>query len=147
VANAAKRTGNNFGRSRMIDRLAFYMVLFCALLTRTEAAPPLATVTTADVVVYGGTSAGITAAVQASRRGQSVVIVGPDKHLGGLSSGGLGSTDIGNKQAIGGLSRDFYRRIGEHYRKDEMWKFEPHVAEKVFEDLVAEHEIEVHRNE
>ncbi|MFT5131047.1 MAG: hypothetical protein ACI8W8_004681 [Rhodothermales bacterium] len=100
-----------------------------------------------DVVVYGQTSAGVMAAVQAKRMGKSVILVGPDTHLGGLSSGGLGSTDIGNKQAIAGLSREFYQRIGTHYGKAEMWKFEPHVAEKVFNDFVAEHKIEVHRDE
>ncbi|MGI9430468.1 MAG: FAD-dependent oxidoreductase [Bythopirellula sp.] len=100
-----------------------------------------------DVVVYGPTSAGVVAAVQAKRMGKSVVLVGPDKHLGGLSSGGLGKTDIGNKQAIGGLSREFYRRIGKHYGKDEAWLFEPHVAERVFEDFVQENQIDVHRDE
>ncbi len=104
-------------------------------------------VATYDLVVYGQTSAGVMAAVQAKRMGKTVILVGPDKHLGGLSSGGLGSTDIGNKQAIGGLSREFYQRIGKHYRKDEMWKFEPHVAEKVFEDFVAEHQIAVRRDQ
>ena len=64
-----------------------------------------------DVVVYGGTSAGVIAAVQAARMGKSVVIVGPDQHLGGLSSGGLGWTDIGNKAVIGGIARDFYQRV------------------------------------
>ena len=73
----------------------------------------------ADVVVYGLTSAGIIAAVQAKRMGKTVILVGPDKHLGGLTSGGLRATDIGNKGAIGGLSRAFYRRIGEHYGETE----------------------------
>lgn len=100
-----------------------------------------------DVVVYGQTSAGVMAAVQAKRLGKSVILVGPDKHLGGLSAGGLGATDIGNKHAIGGVSREFYQRIGKHYGKAEMWTFEPHVAEQVFEDFVAENKIEVHRNE
>ena len=64
-----------------------------------------------DVVVYGGTSAGVIAAVQAKKMGKTVVVVGPDKHLGGLSAGGLGFTDTGNKAVIGGLSRDFYHRV------------------------------------
>jgi hypothetical protein len=59
-----------------------------------------------DIVVYGGTSAGVIAAVQAKRMGRTVVLVSPDKHLGGLSSGGLGFTDTGNKAVIGGLARD-----------------------------------------
>ena len=86
-----------------------------------------------DVVVYGQTSAGVMAAVQARRMNKTVIVVGPDVHLGGMSSGGLGATDIGNKAVIGGLSREFYQRIGERYGMDEMWTFEPHVAEKVFE--------------
>jgi hypothetical protein len=126
-----------------------------------------------DIVVYGGTSAGVIAAVQAARMSKSVVLVCPDKHLGGLSSGGLGWTDTGRKEVIGGLARQFYHRIWQHYQRDDAWKwqdrseygnrgqgtpaidgaertmwiFEPHVAERVFEDLVAEHHIPVHRDE
>ena len=126
-----------------------------------------------DLVVYGGTSAGVIAAVQAKKMGRSVVIVCPDKHLGGLSSGGLGFTDTGNKGVIGGLSRDFYHRVWQSYQKPEtwawqkkdeygnkgqgtpamdgenrtMWIFEPQVAERVFEELVKEFQIPVHRNE
>ena len=74
-----------------------------------------------DVVVYGGTSGGIAAAVQTARMGKSVILIEPGKHLGGLTSGGLGATDIGNKAAIGGISREFYRRVGEHYAKPESW--------------------------
>lgn len=99
-----------------------------------------------DLVVYGGTSAGVIAAVQAKKMGKSVILVCPDTHLGGLSSGGLGATDIGNKHAIGGLSREFYRRLGKHYGKDEAWTFEPHVAEMIFDQLITENEITVHRN-
>ena len=128
---------------------------------------------TYDLVVYGGTSAGVIAAVQAQRMGKSVIIVWPDKHLGGLSSGGLGFTDTGNKAVIGGLSREFYHRVWQHYQQPDawhwqkreeygnkgqgtpaidgeqrtMWIFEPHVAEQVFEELVREHHIPVHRNE
>lgn len=98
-----------------------------------------------DIVVYGSTSAGVIAAVQAVRMGKTVALVGPDVHLGGLSSGGLGATDIGNKKAIGGLSREFYRRIGAHYGKAEGWVFEPHVAEGVFESFVREHGVEASR--
>ncbi|NLF68583.1 MAG: FAD-dependent oxidoreductase [Candidatus Anammoximicrobium sp.] len=126
-----------------------------------------------DLVVYGGTSAGVIAAVQAKRMGKSVVIVCPDKHLGGLSSGGLGFTDTGNKAVIGGLAREFYHRVWKHYdqpaawkwqKKEEygnkgqgtpaidgeqrtMWIFEPHVAEQVFEGYVGQYEIPVHRDQ
>jgi hypothetical protein len=126
-----------------------------------------------DLVIYGGTSAGVTAAVQAARMNRSVVIVCPDQHLGGLSSGGLGWTDTGDKSVIGGLAREFYHRVWRHYQEPgswpwqapetygnqgqgtpaidgerrTMWIFEPHVAEKVCEDLIREHAIPVHRDE
>jgi anaerobic glycerol-3-phosphate dehydrogenase len=64
-----------------------------------------------DVVIYGGTCAAVTSAVQVKKMGRSVIIVSPDKHLGGLTSGGLGFTDTGNKAVIGGLARDFYHRV------------------------------------
>ncbi|MDR3403848.1 MAG: FAD-dependent oxidoreductase [Chthoniobacter sp.] len=126
-----------------------------------------------DVVVYGGTASGVVAAVQAKKLGKSVIVVSPDKHLGGLSSGGLGFTDTGNKAVIGGLSRDFYHRVWLHYdqagawswqKKEEygnkgqgtpavdgeqrtMWIFEPHVAEQIFEDYIKENQIPVVRDE
>lgn len=147
-----------------VSRLALLSLLAASLLPADEAH---------DVVVYGGTSAGVMAAVQAKKMGKSVVIVGPDQHLGGLSSGGLGWTDSGKKEIIGGLAREFYHRVWKHYQTDQAWKwqkrgeygnkgqgaaaidgarrtmwiFEPHVAEQVFEDLVAEHTIEVHRDQ
>jgi len=126
-----------------------------------------------DIVVYGGNSAAVTAAVQAKKMGKSVIIVSPDEHLGGLSSGGLGYTDTGDKEVIGGLAREFYHRVFLHYQKPESWKwqekseygnqgqgtlaidgdartmwiFEPHVAEKIFDDFVTENEIMVYRDE
>ena len=147
--------------------------LLRSLLVLSMASPLAAAEPIYDVVVYGGTSAGVMAAVQAKRMDRSVVIVCPDKHLGGLSSGGLGWTDTGNKAVIGGLAREFYGRVWKHYQQPEawrwpkpeeygnrgqgtpaidgdqrtMWIFEPHVAEKVFEDFVAEHQIPVHRDQ
>ena len=77
-----------------------------------------------DVCVYGATSGGIAAAIQASRMGRSVVIAEPGRFIGGLTTGGLGATDIGNKAAIGGISREFYARVAKHYAQDSAWKFE-----------------------
>ncbi|MDR1290060.1 MAG: FAD-dependent oxidoreductase, partial [Planctomycetaceae bacterium] len=125
-----------------------------------------------DVVIYGGTSAAVTAAVQVKKMGQSVIIVSPDKHLGGLSSGGLGFTDSGNTNTVGGLSREFYQRIYTAYQNEKawrwqkmyeyanvgqgtkamlhddktMWIFEPHVAEEVFDAWIVEQKIPVVRN-
>ena len=78
----------------------------------------------ADLIVYGGTSSGVIAAVQAKKMGKTVIVVGPDKHLGGLSSGGLGFTDTGNKAVIGGLSRDFYHRLWKKYQQPETWRWQ-----------------------
>lgn len=96
-----------------------------------------------DVCVYGGTSAGVIAAYTAKMLGKTAILIEPGKHLGGMSSGGLGYTDIGNKAAISGLARDFYRRVGARYRKFEQWTFEPHVAEEVFNGYVARAGLEV----
>lgn len=127
----------------------------------------------ADVIIYGGTSAAIIAAVQVKKMGKSVIVVSPDTHLGGLSSGGLGFTDTGNKEVIGGLSREFYQRLYQYYQNDStwqwqkkeeygnkgqgtpaidgtnrtMWIFEPHVAEQVFEDFAKENKLLIFRNE
>jgi hypothetical protein len=96
-----------------------------------------------DICVYGGTSAGVIAAYTAKMNGKSVLLIEPGNHLGGLSTGGLGYTDIGNKYAVTGLARDFYRRIGSHYTKFEQWIFEPHVAEDIFKDYIATSKTEV----
>jgi len=126
-----------------------------------------------DIVVYGGTSAGVMTAVQAVKMGKSAIIISPDLHLGGLTAGGLGWTDTGKKEAIGGLSREFYHRVWKHYQNDDAWNwqdredygsvglgaraadgnkrtqwtFEPHVAEQIFEDFIAENKITVLRDE
>ncbi|MCX6603967.1 MAG: FAD-dependent oxidoreductase [Acidobacteria bacterium] len=125
-----------------------------------------------DVVVYGCTSGAVTAAIQTKKMGKTVVMVCPERHLGGLTAGGLGWTDSGNKAVIGGLSREFYHRVWQHYAKPEAWKwqkqaefgnkgqgtvaldqeartmwiFEPHVAEQVYEAWVKELKIPMIRN-
>ncbi len=97
-----------------------------------------------DICIFGGTAAGVIAAVQAASMGKTGLVVEPGKHLGGLTAGGLGWTDIGNKAAIGGLSREFYRRLGRHYGKEEAWTFAPGVAEREFNSLLAEAKVPVH---
>lgn len=86
-----------------------------------------------DICIYGGTSAGVIAARAAALQGHSVVIVEPLDHIGGMTTGGLGQTDIGNKQVVQGLSRKFYRDLGVHYGSLEKWVFEPSVAAAIFE--------------
>jgi hypothetical protein len=120
----------------------------------------------ADVVVYGGTSAGIVAAVQAARMGKSVVLVSPQKRLGGMTTNGLGATDSFDNAAVGGAAREFYRRVKTWYDNpaawthgdrdqfdgyraadDAMWRFEPHVAEEVFDDMLREANVTVVQGE
>lgn len=120
-----------------------------------------------DVVVYGGTSAGIASAIQSSRMGKSVVLVEPGKRLGGLTTGGLGQTDIGNKHVVGGISREFYQNIGKYYQipenwkwqersdyvdegqtrtekdEDAMWTFEPSAALKVYHQMLSHEKVDI----
>ena len=98
---------------------------------------------TVDICIYGSSSGGIIAAYTASRMGKKVLLVTPDRHPGGITSGGLGNTDIGNKSAITGLARDFYHRVGKHYDKSEQWVFEPHVAEEIFREYLLAGKVEV----
>ena len=147
--------------------------LVCLLVLFSCQQKKLENVETADIIIYGGTSAAVTAAVEIAQSGKTVLVVSPDTHLGGLSSGGLGFTDTGNKSTIGGLSREFYHRVWQHYNDSSAWKwqkhseygnkgqgtvamdgenrtmwiFEPHVAEQVFEDFIAENKITVYRDE
>src|SRR6476619_449055 len=96
-----------------------------------------------DICIYGGTSAGVIAAYTAAKLHKKVILIEPGKHLGGLTSGGLGYTDICNKYVVTGLARDFYRRMGRHYGKFETWIFEPHVAEQIFNDYIKEAKVPV----
>ncbi len=107
------------------------------------AVPALAETITADVVVYGGTAGGVSAACTAARLGKTVALAEFGRHIGGLTSGGLGYTDIGNKAAIGGFSRDFYKRLGKVYGRAEAWTFAPSAAEKELRALLAEHKVPV----
>jgi len=123
----------------------------------------------ADVVVYGDAPGGVTAAVQAARMGKKAILVSQFGHLGGLTSSGLGWTDIGNPAILGGLSREFYHKVYKHYEQNGAWKqqargdfknegqrtkafnsetelasvFEPKVAEAIFDAMVAEAKVQV----
>ncbi|KGE86241.1 MAG: FAD-dependent oxidoreductase [Phaeodactylibacter xiamenensis] len=126
----------------MPKTIAFLLLLSLALFVGCEE-PAKTNAYDYDICVYGGSSAGVIAAYAAAKMGKTVLLISPDLHLGGLSSGGLGATDIGNKYAVTGLSRDFYRRLGDEYDRMEAWTFEPHKAEKVFQDYIREANVEV----
>ena len=152
---------------RLLPLLA-WIIFLCSM-----AAPTAKPALEADVIIYGGTAAAVVAAVQVKAMGKTVIVVSPDIHLGGMSSGGLGFTDTGNKTVIGGLARDFYHRLFLHYNDEKnwrwekkseygnvgqatvaldstyktMWIFEPHAAEKVFEEYVKENKLDIRRDE
>lgn len=121
-----------------------------------------------DIVIYGGTSAGVSAAIQSSRMNKSVLLIEPSSRIGGLTTGGLGATDIGSKKAIGGISKEFYLNIKKYYSKpenwnwqnpdeyeqsrndkneDAMWTFEPSAALKVYQEMMRPEQIDVVYNE
>ncbi len=120
--------------------LLLISVLFIHLHSKAEEIKPV------DVCVYGGSSAGIIAAYTAKKMGKTVIVIEPGNYVGGLTTGGLGATDIGNKFAITGLAREFYRKLGSHYGKLEQWTFEPHAADKVYADMIKEGKLNVMRN-
>jgi FAD dependent oxidoreductase len=98
-----------------------------------------------DIVVYGGSSAAVTAAVAAARAGCSVTLANPGTHVGGMTSGGLGATDVGDPDFIGGLAKEFYRHIGERYGAERQFRFEPHVAEEVLAALLDDAGVSIAR--
>src|SRR5690606_12622441 len=100
-----------------------------------------------DLCIYGGTSAGVVAAYTASKAGKSVILIEPSPLLGGMSAGGLGQTDIGNKYVVRGLALDFYRKIGKHYGTFEQWIFEPKVAEAIFKQYMQNCDAELHHGQ
>ncbi len=146
-------------------RPARCLVFLLSVLTACAVRPP-ATDVVVDVCVYGATAAGVVAAVQVARDGRSVLLLDSDDWIGGLTTSGLGATDVGNKDAIGGLAREFYRRLRAHYDRpeawtaearadfrgrghhesgDAAWTFEPKVAQQVLLAMLQEHRVDVRR--
>lgn len=143
-----------------MKRPAFLTLLTCSAacsLTAWAQSPPSPTAAgaEADVCIYGGTSGGVAAAVQAARMGKKVVLLEPGRHLGGMTSGGLSAVDIGDPRTVGGIAREYFTRLVAGYGKTLEWdkpfvskgggpatggaySIEPHVAEQVFNDMVKE---------
>lgn len=160
-------TCHRFPRSLFVIALACLTAFQLCWLDRSRSALRAAEPRDFDVVVFGGTSAGIAAAVQVKRMGGTVVVLEPSQRIGGLTTGGLGQTDIGNKAAIGGVAREFYERVRKYYdqpehwkwqRREEyrdggqtrtgqgeeaMWTFEPSAALTIMQDFVREYDIPV----
>jgi hypothetical protein len=154
-----------------ITRTLIAVILYTAIALLSCNSKDNGLLTSADVVIYGGTSAGISAAIQTARLGKSVILIEPTNRLGGLTTGGLGQTDIGNKQVIGGIAREFYQNISRYYEDsanwiwqmrseykdggqtrsdkndDAMWTFEPSAALKVFHDMIKDLDIQIIYNQ
>lgn len=146
---------------KKLGLLFCFAALSCSAIGNVSAEEVPDTAPEFDIVVYGATSGGLIAGIKARQMGYSAVVIHPDHHIGGLTTGGLGQTDIGNKDVIGGLSREFYRRVAKHYAdesawrwqrpseyrsegqsrteagEEAMWTFEPSVASKIFRDWIA----------
>ncbi|MCW5965889.1 MAG: FAD-dependent oxidoreductase [Bryobacterales bacterium] len=119
------------------------MRLICILLGLLSL--PLLAVVRHDVIVYGGTAGGAAAAIAAARLGADVGLVEPGGHIGGMLSGGLGRTDMDRQEhVIGGISREFFERVGRHYGQPVAWTIEPSVAERILQDWLREAEVHVY---
>jgi hypothetical protein len=108
-----------------------------------ESEPPVHPDNIYDFIVYGSTPSGIMAAIAASRKGLKVAMLDRFPHVGGMMTGGLSYTDRGNTSTIGGLPREFFERVSRYYRLEEVWGFEPHVAEQIYTQMLKEANIAI----
>lgn len=101
--------------------------------------------TSADVVVYGATAAGVTAAVAAARHGASVILLEPGRHVGGMVAGGLGYTDVGDRRVLGGMAAEFEQAVADYYGVPAGYYAgpEPHVAETILLRWLEEAAVDV----
>jgi hypothetical protein len=149
-------------RARLLHILVVPITLLSILRASSQAAEP-AKIIEAEVCIYGGTSGGVAAAVQAARMGKRAVIAEPGRHLGGMTSGGLSAVDVGDPRTVGGIAREYFTRLVASYGKTLEWdkpfvskgggpatggaySIEPHVAERVFHEMAAEAKVAVHFN-
>ena len=133
--------------SSSISSLALTVTLCLSSACAAKAKPPAT-----DLIVYGGTASGVITAYSAAREGLHVVLLEPRAHLGGMVTGGLSATDLGQFQIIGGYAREFYMRAAAHYgvhtlQKHADWLSEPHVGEDIFRAMLQEAGVEVHLHE
>ncbi len=127
-----------------MDRfLAFYLLFAVSVHAATQV----------DVVVYGATPGGFCAAIAAAREGASVVLLEPTAHVGGVNTGGLCFSDSNQtvRSTVLGLFEEWHLRVEAEYQargvalpyrvrqKDHKpWTYEPHVAAKVTNQMLAE---------
>jgi hypothetical protein len=105
-----------------------------------------------DLVVYGATAAGAMTALAAAREGLHVVLLEPGNHVGGMLTGGLSATDVGNRKVIGGYPLEFFQRVGRYYDMQQFdqtvaWRFEPHVGEEILRAMLKESGVDLRFHE
>jgi hypothetical protein len=143
-----------------VPRLLGSLSLFALLSLTRGVAAETGKIMEADVCVYGGTSGGVAAAVQAARMGKRAIIAEPGRHLGGMTAGGLSAVDIGDPRSVGGIAREYFTKLAGSYGKTLAWdrefqgkggpatggaySIEPHVAEGVFQEMASEAKVPVH---
>ncbi len=128
--------------------IIIFFIFISQLFAVTVTANPSPENTTYDIVVYGDSSGAVTAAIAAKRLGHSVILINPTNFPGGMSSSGLGATDfLGKRNTFGGIASEFYDGIAKYYKKDHVRSFEPHVGQKVFEQLIDHAGVKVVYNE
>lgn len=127
-------------------KIILLSVWFVCWVTGSLTTAKAAAAKTYDVVVYTGTAGGAIAAIAAAKQGAKTALLEPGRHIGGMVSGGLGHTDVGNRDVIGGMALEFYERVAKHYGKS-AWDYrgpEPHVAENVLKDWLKEAGVDVY---
>jgi hypothetical protein len=135
-------------QTRQVIVITVALTFMLALRSAGHSTPSITLLESYNVVIYGGTSAGVSAAIRVARMGNSVILIEPGQHLGGMTASGLGHTDVGNQSSIGGFAREFYQRVYSYYHGGDLdnpgqWQFEPHVAEEIFNNLISEENIPV----
>lgn len=137
---------------KQIQTSLFTLLAALAITAFAKAAPASPTAPEPDLVVYGATASGVMTAYSAAREGLHVVLLEPGSHIGGMVTGGLSATDIGNPNVIGGYVRDFYQQAATHYgrtnlARPEDWRSEPHIDETIFGNMLKQAGVEVHVHE
>ena len=105
-----------------------------------------------DLVVYGATASGAMTALAAAREGLHVVLLEPGNHVGGMLTGGLSATDVGNRNVIGGYPLEFFQRVGRYYNVQQFdqtvsWRFEPHIGEEILRSMLKESGVDIRFHE
>lgn len=135
--------GRRASRSRILLRGVFAALTVALVLVPGIAPAAPGTRIDRDVVVYGGTPAGVAAAIGAAKAGAKVTLLAEGSTVGGMMSNGISASDIGSPGAVQGVAKEFFARVRKHYNDPKTWRFEPQVAERILRDMLARHRVQV----